>query len=78
MAGTARTTREKARLEREREWLEAEVAAARTLSDADRIRILRDLWRTFVAIRAGKTEEDLEREEQVRRELAASHVEHCV
>lgn len=69
MAGTARTTRENARLEREREWLEAEVAAARTLSDADRVRILRDLWRTLVAIRAGKSREELQREEQVRREL---------
>jgi hypothetical protein len=63
------TAREKARLKREREWLEAEVAAARSLSDADRVRILRDLWRTAVAIRAGKTKEELERDDQVRQEL---------
>ncbi len=69
MTGAARTAREKARLEREREWLEAEVAAARFLSDSDRVRILRDLWRTAVAIRAGKSTEELEREDHVRREL---------
>lgn len=69
MSRIALSAREKVRLEREREWLEAEVAAARSLSDADRVRILRDLWRTAVAIRAGKSTEELEREDHVRREL---------
>lgn len=69
MTPASLTARQKARLKREREWLEAEVAAARSLTDEDRVRILRDLWRTAVAIRAGKTEEELERDEQVRREL---------
>jgi hypothetical protein len=63
------TAREKARLKREREWLEAEVAAARSLTDEDRVRILCDLWETVDAIRATKSEEDLEREEEARREL---------
>ena len=69
MAPVTPTARDRVRLEREREWLEAEVAAARSLSDADRVRILRDLWRTLVAIRAGKSKGEIEREEQVRREL---------
>lgn len=65
----AAPSREKERLERERQWLEREVAAARPLTDADRVRILRDLLRTADAIRAGKDAEELEREERVRREL---------
>jgi hypothetical protein len=39
------------------------------LSDADRIRILRDLLRTADAIRRGKTAEEIERDEEVRRIL---------
>jgi hypothetical protein len=54
---------------REREWLAAEVALAATLSDADRIRILRDLLRTADAIRQSKSAEELEREEEVRHQL---------
>jgi hypothetical protein len=54
---------------REREWLEREVALAARLSDADRIRILEDLWQTVEAIRATKSPEQIEREERVRREL---------
>lgn len=56
-------------LVREREWLDREVAAARDLTDADRSFILEDLYRTSEAIRAGKTAEDLRREEEVRRLL---------
>ena len=51
---------------REREWLEAEVAAAASLTDADRVRILRDLRRTAAAIRAGKSADELDREERYR------------
>jgi len=54
---------------REREWLENEVRQAALLSDGDRIRILRDLLRTADAIRQGKTAEEIEREEEVRRVL---------
>ena len=54
---------------RGREWLEGEVACAAALTDSDRIRILRDLLRTADAIRRGKSDEDLRREEDVRRVL---------
>ncbi len=54
---------------REREWLEREVALAASLTDADRIRILRDLLRTADAIRSTKSAAQLEREEEVRRIL---------
>lgn len=53
--------------ERERAWLAGEVAAAAGLTDTDRIRILRDLWRTLEAIRRTKPAADLEREEEIRR-----------
>lgn len=61
--------REKARLEREREWLSREVDSAQSLTDEDRVRILCDLLDTTAAIQATKSEEQLRREEQVRREL---------
>ena len=54
---------------RELEWLENEVRQAASLSDADRIRILRDLLRTADAIRREKSPEELERDEEVRRIL---------
>ena len=54
---------------RERAWLEGEVLLAASLSDADRIRILRDLLRTAEAIRRTKSAEELAREEEVRRAL---------
>lgn len=54
---------------REREWLQHEVRWAASLSDADRIRILRDLLRTADAIRNSKTAEELERDDEVRRRL---------
>ena len=54
---------------REREWLEGEVRSAASLTDADRIRILRDLLRTADAIRRSKSPEQLRREEEVRRLL---------
>ena len=54
---------------REREWLEGEVRLAASLSDADRIRILRDLLRTVDAIRKNKSPEELRREDEVRRLL---------
>lgn len=53
----------------EYDWLRREVAAAASLTDADRIRILRDLLRTIEAIRRTKTPEQLRREEEVRRLL---------
>ena len=53
----------------EREGLAAEVAFAAHLTDADRIRILRDLLRTADAIRKSKSAEELRREEEVRRSL---------
>ncbi len=54
---------------REREWLEGEVKLAAGLTDANRIRILRDLLRTADAIRLAKSPEELRREEEVRRLL---------
>lgn len=54
---------------RERAWLEDEVRLAASLSDADRIRILRDLLRTAEAIQRTKSAEELAREEDVRRSL---------
>lgn len=69
MTRASLTARQKARLKREREWLEAEVAAARSLTDEDRVDILCDLSETVDAIRATKSEEELERQEEVRREL---------
>lgn len=51
------------------EWLAGETALAATLTDADRIRILRDLLRTADAIRKSKSPEELRREEEVRRIL---------
>jgi hypothetical protein len=56
-------------LDREREWLEREVRLAAGLTDADRVRILRDLLRTAEAIRRTKPPEQLRREEEVRRLL---------
>jgi len=56
---------------REREWLEREVRWAATLTDADRIRILRDLLFTVEAIRRTKSAAELAREEEVRRTLEA-------
>lgn len=53
----------------ELEWLAREVRAAERLSDADRIRIFRDLLRTADAIRAMKTPEEIRREEEARRIL---------
>jgi hypothetical protein len=57
------------RLDREREWLEREVAWAANLTDADRVHILRDLLRTADAIRRGKTPGENRRAEEVRRLL---------
>jgi hypothetical protein len=54
---------------REREWLEREVAATASLSDADRIRILRQLLEAADAIQRTKSPDQLEREEAVRRAL---------
>ena len=54
---------------KEREGLAAEVAFAACLSDADRIRILRDLLRTADAIRKTKSPDELRRDEEVRRLL---------
>jgi hypothetical protein len=51
---------------REREWLEAEVRWAASLTDAERVRILLDLLRTADAIQKTKTPEQREREEEVR------------
>lgn len=42
---------------------------AASLTDADRIRILRDLLRTADAIRRGKSPEELRREEEAHRLL---------
>ncbi|MBI1853224.1 MAG: hypothetical protein HYR85_23040 [Planctomycetes bacterium] len=55
--------------QREREWLDREVAAAATFTDADRIRILEDLLRTGEAIQRTKTPEQIEREDAVRRAI---------
>jgi hypothetical protein len=54
---------------REREWLEADVAQAAALTDADRIRILRDLLRTAAAIQRTKSPDDLRRDEETRRAM---------
>jgi hypothetical protein len=54
---------------RERQWLEQEVRSSAALTDADRIRILRDLLRTAEAFLRAKTREELERQEEVRRIL---------
>jgi hypothetical protein len=54
---------------REHEWLAGEVAFSARFSDADRIRILRDLLRTADAIRKTKSAEEIRREEEVRRQL---------
>ena len=54
---------------REMEWLASEVALASSLTDADRIRILRDLLRTAHAIRASKSADQILREDEVRRVL---------
>lgn len=50
----------------ERAWIEDEVRLAERLTDADRIRILRDLLRTVDAIQRSKSPEELRREEEVR------------
>jgi hypothetical protein len=52
---------------REQEGLAAEVVFAADLTDADRIRIFRDLLRTAEAIRKSKSAEELRRDEEVRR-----------
>ncbi len=54
---------------KEREGIAAEVAFAAGLSDADRIRILRDLLRTADAIRKSKSPDELRQDEEVRRFL---------
>jgi hypothetical protein len=54
---------------REREWLEGDVAQAALLTDADRIRVLRDLLRTTAAIRRTKSPRDLRRDEEIRRAM---------
>jgi hypothetical protein len=53
----------------ERRWLEREVAAARHLSDAERVQILLELIRAHEAIERGKTPEERRRDEAVRRAL---------
>lgn len=57
------------RSKQERQWLEREVASAASLSDADRVRILRDLLRTSDAIRRAKSPEENRRAEEARRRL---------
>src|SRR5687768_2807227 len=57
------------RLDRERQWLEREVACAASLTDADRVRILRDLLRTADAIQRSKSPEENQRAEEARRLL---------
>jgi hypothetical protein len=54
---------------REKEWLVSEAALASSLTDRDRIRILRDLLQTVDAIRKTKSPGELQREEEVRRFL---------
>lgn len=71
VASKTDAARVRARAQREREWLEAEVVAAASLEDNERVQILRDLLRTVDAIRAGKSPEELAREEQARRTLDA-------
>jgi hypothetical protein len=61
--------REDERLDREKERLVLEARIASTLTDADRIRILRDLLRTAEAIRRTKSPDELRREEEARRVL---------
>jgi hypothetical protein len=56
-------------LDRERQWLEREVAWAASLTDADRVRILRDLLRTAHAIQCAKSPEENQRAEEARRLL---------
>ena len=51
---------------REHAWLESEVRLAASLSDRDRIRILRDLLRTVDAIQRSKTPAELRREAEIR------------
>jgi hypothetical protein len=58
-----------ARARREQEGLAAEVVFAADLTDADRIRIVRDLLRTADAICKSKSAEELQRDEEVRRAL---------
>ena len=54
--------------DRELQWLESEIRFAARLSDADRIRILRDLLRTTAAIQRTKSAEQLRREAEFRRQ----------
>jgi hypothetical protein len=72
-AGEARPSPEHATVathaDRERQWLEREVARAASLSDADRVRIFRDLLRTVDAIHRAKSPEENRRAEEVRRLL---------
>lgn len=60
------------RNEAESEWLRGQVALAAGLTDADRVRILRDLLRTAEAIEKTKGPDQLERERRVRFELETS------
>ena len=53
----------------EQEGIAAEVEFAAGLTDADRIRIFRDLLRTADAICKSKSPEELRRDEEVRRSL---------
>ena len=53
----------------ESEWLRGQVALAAGLTDADRVRILKDLLRTAEAIEKTKTPDQIERERRVRFEL---------
>lgn len=53
----------------ESEWLRGQVALAAGLSDADRVRILKDLLRTAAAIEKTKTPDQIERERCIRFEL---------
>ena len=57
------------RVRREHEGLAGEVEFAADLTDADRIRIFRDLLRTADAINKSKSAEELRRDEEVRRSL---------
>src|SRR5947199_10845084 len=68
---TAQTSAD-GRSDRERQWLEREVAWAAFLTDADRVRILRDLLRTADAIQRAKSPEEIQRAEEVRRLLDES------
>ena len=53
----------------ERASLARDVALAASLTDADRVRILRDLLRTADAIQKSKSPEQIRREAEVRRVL---------